>query len=60
MEEAQPHAPLGISGGSETYGVPQTWMLNQGHSCKESEWKEVPDAAVGEGRRHKEGRNQRG
>ena len=41
MEEAQPHAPLGISGGSETYGVPQTWMLNQGHSCKESEWKEV-------------------
>ena len=42
MEEAQPPAPLSISGGSETYGVPQTWMLNQGHSCKECEWKEVP------------------
>lgn len=57
MEEA--HAPPWHLRGSETYGVPQTWMLNQGHSCKGEGGKEVPDAEA-EVRDTAEGRNQRG
>lgn len=40
-----PHAPL-ASQGIRDYGVPQTWMLNQGHSCRRVSGRRSPGLAA--------------